>query len=92
MITLELWKGPVSLYGSQISLSLTGRRSNYRIRSIRRRGYYLFRRAILCGYNSRAATIRERRLLLTRSEMTALGTSEVEEAGPFADIHDNEDE
>ena len=35
----------------------------YRIRSIRRRGYYLFHHAILCGFYSRAATIRERRLL-----------------------------
>ena len=36
---------------------------NYRIRSIRRRSYYLFHRAILCSFYSRAATIREWRLL-----------------------------
>ena len=34
-----------------------------RICSIRRRGYYLFHHAILCGFYSRAATIREWRLL-----------------------------
>ena len=34
-----------------------------RICSIRRRGYYLFHHAILCGSYSRAATNRERRLL-----------------------------
>ena len=37
--------------------------SIYRICSIRRRGYYLFHCAILCGFYSRAATNRERRLL-----------------------------
>ena len=36
----------------------------YRIRSIRRRGYYLFHRPSLCGVYSRAATIRGRRLLI----------------------------
>ena len=39
-----------------------------------------------------AATIRERRLLSIRRERTTLGTSKVEEAGPFADTHDDEDE
>ena len=34
----------------------------YRIWSIRCRGYYLFHHAILCGFYSRAATNRERRL------------------------------
>ena len=34
----------------------------YRICSIRRRGYYLFHRAILCSFYSRAATNPERRL------------------------------
>ena len=37
--------------------------AEYRICSIRRRSYYLFHRAILCGFYSRAATNRERRLL-----------------------------
>ena len=35
---------------------------NYRIRSIRRHGYYLFQHSILCGFFSRAAAIKERRL------------------------------
>ena len=35
----------------------------YRICSIRRRGYYLFRRAILCSFYSRAATNQKRRIL-----------------------------
>ena len=35
----------------------------YRIRSIRRRGYYLFHRLSLCGVYLRAATNRERRLI-----------------------------
>ena len=42
----------------------TEREQIYRIRSIRRRGYYLFHRPSLCGVYSRAATIRERRLLI----------------------------
>ena len=65
---------------------------HYRICSIRRHGYYLFHRAILRGYYSRAATIRERRLLSIRRETTTLGTSEVEEIVPFVDLDDNEDE
>ena len=36
---------------------------DYRICSIRRHGYYLFHRAILCGFYLRAATNWERRLL-----------------------------
>ena len=35
--------------------------ANYRIHSIRCRGYYLFHLAILCGVHSRAATIQKRR-------------------------------
>ena len=35
----------------------------YRICTIERCGYYLFHRAILCGFYSRVATNRERRLL-----------------------------
>ena len=38
-------------------------RKVYRICSIRRRGYYLFHRANLCGFYLRAATNREQRLL-----------------------------
>ena len=38
--------------------------SIYRIRSIKRCGYYLFYRPSLCGVYSRAATIQERRLLI----------------------------
>ena len=34
----------------------------YRIRSIRRRGYYLFQQSISCGFYSRVSIIRERRL------------------------------
>ena len=37
--------------------------NKYRIRLIRRRGYYLFHHAILCGFYLRAVTIRERHLL-----------------------------
>ena len=44
------------------------------------------------GYYSRAATIRERRLLSTRREKTMPGTPEVEEAGPFVDLDDDKDE
>ena len=35
----------------------------YRISAIKRRGYYLFHHVIYCGYYSRAATNRRRRLL-----------------------------
>ena len=66
--------------------------TNYRIRSIRRRGYYLFHHAILCGFYSRAATIRERRLLFIRRETATLGTAQQEESDPFADIDDDKDE
>ena len=45
-------------------ISIINLHYNYRIRSIRRRGYYLFHRPSLCGVYSRAATIRERRLLI----------------------------
>ena len=38
------------------------------------------------------ATIQERRLLFIRRERTTLGTSEMEEAGPFVDLDDDEDE
>ena len=38
------------------------------------------------------ATIRERRLLLIQRQTTTLGTSEVEEAGPFVDIADDKHE
>ena len=64
----------------------------YHIRLIRCRGYSLFHCAILHGYYSRAATIRERRLLLIRRQTTTLGTSEVEDAGSFVDIDDDEHE
>ena len=60
----------------------------YRICSIRRRSYYLFYRAILCGDYSRAATIRERRLFLP----SLLYTAEVEESDPFADVEEDENE
>ena len=76
-----------SIFNAKIS-----RFAVYRIRSIRRRGYYLFHRTILRGYYSRTATIRERRLLLIRRQTTTLGTSEVEEASPFMDIDDDEHE
>ena len=36
----------------------------YRIRSIKRHGYYLFHHPSLCGVYSRAETIREQRLLI----------------------------
>ena len=63
----------------------------YRIRLLIRRGYYLFQHAILRGYYSRAATVRERDLLIMQREATTIFTSEVEEAGSFVDI-DDEDE
>ena len=44
----------------------------YRIRSIKRRGYYLFHRPSLCGVYSRAATIRERRLLIPLAAREAI--------------------
>ena len=47
---------------------------NYRICSIRRRGYYLFHHVILCGFYSRAATNRERRLLNSVSSVKVFRT------------------
>ena len=38
------------------------------------------------------ATIREQCLLLMRRQTTTIGTSEVEKAGPFVDIDDDEHE
>ena len=55
----------------------------YHIHSI---GYYLFYRTILCGDYSRATTIREQRLFLS----ALLGTAEVEESDPFADVEEDE--
>ena len=53
---------PVHVHAWRHDVWYTG--TYYRIRSIRRRGYYLFHRLSLCGVYSRAATIRERRLLV----------------------------
>ena len=39
--------------------------SRYCIHSIRRRGYYLFHRPVLCGIYSRVATNQEQRLLIS---------------------------
>ena len=56
----------------------------YRIRSIRRRGYYLFQHAILCGVYSRAAFINicERKHLSNNSTKTW--------TAPFADVEEDE--
>ena len=45
------------LQGRGESLFTTLKTCTYRIGSIRRRGYYLFHRAILCGFYSRAVFI-----------------------------------
>ena len=49
----------------------------YRICSIRRRGYYLFHCAILCGVYTRAATIRERRLFCIRCATSSLRVTKI---------------
>ena len=53
----------VESHFSEVDLRKSSAKNEYRICSIRRRGYYLFHHVILCGFYSRAATNRERRLL-----------------------------
>ena len=70
----------------------------YCICSIRRCGYYLFHHTILCGFYSRAATIREQRLLNSVSQsvksfvnVKAMDT-EFKESDPFTDVEEDKDE
>ena len=74
----------------------------YRIRSIRRCGYYLFHHPILCGVYLRAVTNREWRLLisvdlslvprpLSHFQCTLDTADEAEESDPFADIEEDDD-
>ena len=65
----------------------------YRIRSIRRRSYYLFHCLSLCGVDSRAVTIREQHVLTpvaTREailiEKRSIDTTELGDSGAFADV------
>ena len=65
-------------------------RREYHIRSFRRRGYYLFHRLSLCGVYSRAATIREWRLLPHRQslEKRSMDTTDLVDSGPIADVEE----
>ena len=74
----------------------------YHIRSIRRRGYYLFHRPILYGIYSRVVTNRERLLLiqanlsliprpLPRFQCTLDTADESDESDTLADIKMDED-
>ena len=75
---------------------------NYCICSIRHRGYYLFYHPILCSVYSRAATNRERHLLISvdlsliprplpHFQCTLDTADEAEESDPFADIEEDDD-
>ena len=68
------------------NFSLSYKFPSYCIRSIRRRCYYLFHHAILCGFYSRAAFI------IYPKKTATLDTAEQEESGPFVDINDGKEE
>ena len=57
-----LWIWVPRVFPCTRTSSIKHKLHKYRICSIRCHGYYLFDRAILCGFYSRAATNRERRL------------------------------